>query len=292
MRTNRDWGLGIGDWVSISAQKICGIYGNGTQPIPSRTPNPQPPIPNPSQRGGFSPFLFGLILGMGVFSALSMQWAKQALTHYQEEQVKRAKENATDVAKGMNFAILTENQQTYSDNYDLDRARKYSNSSGRTQGGQDFMVTSREDENRESFGQKASTIAVTGSDDTLLRSQMHRMETAKQILNEKTGNNQAVAVYDTSMARDRQIRTSNERMETLAEQVYAFYAARHRFPTDSEFTTLQGTFSVRDVWGNDFVYKQDPSGQKGILSFTTPWNYTQSLNLSLKDETDPANNPQ
>lgn len=255
----------------------------------------QPPLkslyPNiliSSQRGGFSPFMFGLIMGMSIFSALSAQWAKQALEKYQQQQVDRAKANATDVAKGMDFAILTENTQTYSDKYDLERARQYAGTDARTQGKQDYMVTEREDDKRESFGKKASTVAITGSDDTLLRSQMYRTDSAEQILTTQTGGKQAVAYYDTATARDRQVRTSNERMEVMAEQVYAFYAAKKRFPTDSEFTSLRGTFNIRDAWGRDFTYTSTPTGEKGTLSFTTPWNYTQTLKLSLKDEANAA----
>lgn len=244
-----------------------------------------------NQEGGFSPFLFGLIMGMTIFSALSYQWSKQELAAYQAEQAARAKANAQDVADSLNFSILTENQQTYSDKYDLDRAKQYSNSSAKTQGGQDYMIEEREDDNRKQYGKSATTVAITGSDDTLLRSQMHRSGDSEEILRTKAGDNQPVAVYDTSIARDRQVRTSNERMEGLAEQIYAFYAARKRFPTDSEFTTLASTFGMHDVWGNNFTYKPDIGGQKGVLSFTTPWDYTQSLNLSLKDDGDPSKYP-
>ncbi len=241
-----------------------------------------------SQNGGFSPFMFGLVMGMSIFSALSMQWAKQALAEYEQQQVARAKANAADVAKGMDFAILTENSQSYSEDYNLERARQYAGTDARTRGQQDYLVTDREDEKRESFGKKSTTVAITGSDDTLLRSQMFRSDTSEQLLTTKTGDKQAVAFYDTATARDRQVRTSNERMEVMAEQLYAFYAAKKRFPTESEFTTLRGTFSLRDAWGQDFTYTPTPDGQKGLLSFTTPWNYTQNLKLNLKDETNAA----
>jgi hypothetical protein len=252
-------------------------------PSPSATPTKAAAL-WAGQGGGFSPFLFGLIMGMSVFSALSMQWAKQELAAYQQQQIKQAKEGAQDVAKGMDFAILTETTQTYSDRYDLERARQYAGTDARTRGEQDYMVTTRQDENREAYGEKASTIAITASDDTLLRSQMYRSGDAEEILRTKTGAGQAVAVYDTSVARDRQVRTSNERMELVAEQVYAFYAAKMRFPTESEFTSLLSTFNIRDAWGRDFNYTVTPDREKGTLSFTTPWNYVQTLNLSLKDE--------
>ncbi len=228
--------------------------------------------------------MFGLVVGMSIFSALSMQWARQELVRYEAQQIQRAKTDAQDVADALNFAILTEDGQTYSENYSLERARQYSDSTGRTQGGQDYMVTTRTNEDRVRYGHAATTVAITGGDDTLLRSQMHRSADAEAILRTKVGNKQAVAVYDTTTARDRQVRTSNQRMEVLAEQMYAFYAGKYRFPTESEFTSLRGGLNVRDAWGNDFSYEPSKDNQTGLLSFTTPWNYTQTLTLNLKDD--------
>lgn len=236
------------------------------------------------QQGGFSPFMFGLIVGMSVFSALSMQWAKQELVRYQDQQSRRAKTNAEEVAKGLDFAILSEDQRTYSEHYDLDRAKAYAETDARTRGGQDYLVTTHEDENREVYGKKDTTVAITGSDDTLLRSQIYRSADSEEVLRMKTGNKQPVAIYDTGQARDRQVRTSNERMEQLAEQIYAFYAGKRRFPTDSEFTTLQGGLGIHDSWGQDYEYTAKPDGQTGTLSFTTPWNYKQTLKLSLQED--------
>lgn len=231
--------------------------------------------------------MFGLIMGMSIFSALSLQWANKELAEYRLQQIQRVKTNAADVAKGLNFSILAESENTFSESYGLDRARKFSNSTGRTQGNQDYLVTERPTD-KESYGQRHTTVAITGSDDTLLRSQMYRSADAEEILRTKTGDSQAVAVYDTSTARDRQIRTTIARMESLAEQVYAFYAARQRFPSPEEFTTLAGTFGLKDSWGQSFAYEPGKDLQTGTLGFTTPWNYSHSINLSLKDDATPA----
>ncbi|PZP38486.1 MAG: hypothetical protein DI585_07265, partial [Pseudomonas fluorescens] len=90
-------------------------------------------------------------MGMSIFSALSLQWAKQALADYELQQAQRAKANAEDVAKGLNFAILTENAQTYSENYDLERARGYTNTDARTQGQQDYLVSEKKKKKREMY---------------------------------------------------------------------------------------------------------------------------------------------
>jgi len=230
--------------------------------------------------------MFGLVMGMSIFSALSVQWARQELEAYQKTQTQRAQTQAEDIAKGMEFAILTETGQTYSTTYDLERARTYSQSQARTRGGQDFMLAARES-NREFYGQNATTVAIAGTDDTLVRSQIYRTESERNVLETKTGN-QAVALYDTSLARNQQVRTSTRRMEQMAEQLYTFYAGAFRFPTDSEFQTLKGKFDLRDAWGRDFSYMPDASGQKATLTFTTPWDYTQTMNLSLKDEQNTA----
>ncbi len=235
------------------------------------------------QSGGFSPFMFGLVMGMSVFSALSLQWAKQELTRYQELQTQRAKTDAEEVAKGLEFSILAENEQSYSDKYDLERARAYSAAQARTRGGQDYMFAARDSE-REQFGQKGTAIAIAGTDDTLVRSQVYRTETEEHILDKSVGGRNDVAVYDTSLARSQQVLTSNRRMEAMAERIYTFYAAKFRFPTDSEYQTLLGRVGVRDAWGQDYDYKPEANGQKATLSFTTPWQYTQTMILSLKDE--------
>ncbi len=70
----------------------------------SATPTNRPCI---SQQGGFSPFMFGLVVGMSLFSAMSMHWARQELVRYEQEQVQRSKKDAQDVANALNFAILT-----------------------------------------------------------------------------------------------------------------------------------------------------------------------------------------
>lgn len=233
--------------------------------------------------------MFGLIMGMTVFSALSMQWAKQEMVRYQAQQAERSKAQAEDVAKAMDFAIRTEDAKNYSEDYTLERARSFSNSSGRTAGDQDFMLKEVRDDSRKAYGNSAHTVAIAGSDDTLVRSKIYRSDNAEELTQTAPGTtNQPVILYDTSMARDRQVRTSNTRMEALAEQVYAFYAGHQRFPTDSEFTTLSARFNVHDVWGQNFDYTMDKDGQTGALSFTTPWNYTQNLRLSLKDDGDPS----
>ncbi|MBI1309336.1 MAG: hypothetical protein GC129_05785 [Proteobacteria bacterium] len=234
------------------------------------------------QGGAFSPFMFGMIMGVTVFSALSMQYAKKALADYQTRQTERARANAQDIASAMDFAIATETRDTYNDTYSLDRARQYSESTGKTRGDADFQVTTRQGDGDEQFGRRDDKVAITASDDALLRGQVARSSNATELTNLSASSTTPVAVYDTSVARDRQIRTSAARMSQIAEQLYAYYAANLKFPDSNAYDSLVSHFGLRDAWGEDFEYSVAPDQQSAQIGFTTPWNYHQELNLSLK----------
>lgn len=238
-----------------------------------------------AQRGAFSPFMYGLIIGVTIFSAVSMQYAKQELARMQREKTEHAKADAEDVAKAMDFAILSETKSTYRDDYTLQRARQYSQSSGKTMGDEDFQLNER-DSDRESYGQTSRKIAITASDDTFQRGRVAGSATADE-LDKIAGKQDApVAVYDTSDARARQVLTSSSRMESLAEQVYAYYAANMKFPDENDFHKLNQSLGLTDAWGEEFTYEVAPDRQTAKLAFTTPWNYQRTLNLSLKDNTE------
>lgn len=228
------------------------------------------------QAGGASPFMYGLVIGVTIFSAMAMQQAKKELVEYQKRQAERNEAHAEDVAKAMDFAILTEDKSTYDTNYDLDRARQYATTTAKTRGDQDFLVTSRQGGQEGNYGSPSDKVAIAATDDQFLRNDLENGDEASV----KTAEN-GVVVYDTSAARDRQIRTSITRMRSLAEQVYAFYAAHLKFPTKSEFTELQRSFAITDSWGTPFDYSVATDQQTGEMSFTTPWGYKQTLSLDL-----------
>lgn len=227
--------------------------------------------------------MFGLMVGMSIFSAMAMQNARHELDLLQKRQAAKAKAQAEDLAKGLEFAVLTETRETYSDDYNLERARaNTSGSGGKTRGGQDVLVTQRETEG-ESLGDKTRRVAITASDDTLLRSQVHLSQSAEDLSQLKPSEQLPVVVFDTNSVRERQVRTSKQNMEAMAEHVYAFYAAKLRMPSKDEFENISSKLGFRDVWGTPFTYTYG-SETTATLEFTTPWNYTQSLRLSLKDD--------
>lgn len=238
------------------------------------------------QRGWASPFMFGLLMGMTVFSALSLVWAKQELARVAERRAKQAQQQAEDTVKGLEFAALTETHATYSTDYTTARAKQFmANNTGRTRGGESILATGREVDG-ETFGQKGERVAITASDDTLERSKIYRTGDAREML-AMAASNTSVAVFDSNAVRMRQMMTSQKSMEGLAEQVFAFYAGHSRFPNQGEFVDLRARFPYTDAWGGNFDYTYVSNEEVG-LAFTTPWNYTQTLKLDFKQQENPS----
>lgn len=234
-----------------------------------------------------SPFMSGLLIGMTIFSALSLQWAKTELLETRKRQAEQAQADAKDLAGAMEFAVLTENAnegQGYEEGYSLERARRFSNAVGITRGGNEALVTERTADEQGAFGIARTQVALTNTDDTLQRAALNRAGSAEE-LNRAIGAKTPSALFDAGGARQKQVLISTKRMEVMAEQLYTFYAAQMRFPTDAEFTTLDGGLNIKDAWGKSFVYTQSPDAQSADLSFTTPWEYTQTLHVSLQDDT-------
>lgn len=234
------------------------------------------------QQGAVSPFMFGLLVGMSVFSVMSAHWAQKELATLQAKQNARAQTNAEDVVKALEFAAMTETRATYSDDFGMERAKSsMALATGKTRGGQEYIVNVQ-DGGEGAFGAGDKKIAVTASDDTLLRAKVYQTDSAEDVTDFQNKDQTQVATLDTGAIRDRQVRTSLKAMEGLAEQVYAFYAGHMRFPTDGEYAELRAKFPYRDAWGGQFDYTRG-SDESATLEFTTPWNYTQTLPLSLKE---------
>jgi hypothetical protein len=232
-----------------------------------------------------SPFLTGLLLGMTVFSALSMQWAKQELASLQQRNAARDAAQAKELAGAMEFAILTEDAESYAENPTLERARTFSAATTQTRGGNQVLVTTRSSEDTDkkgAFGMGTAQVALTASDDRFTRAAATRTASAEELQRTRT-NAEELIFANVRAARERQVITSTRRMEALAEQLYAYYGAELRFPDLNTYTTYAGKLGLRDAWGREFDYDPTTDGQGGSLSFTTPWGFKQALKLSLKD---------
>lgn len=234
-----------------------------------------------NQAGAFSPFMFGLLAGIAVFSSMASQWAKKDLLKMELERANRAKYEAQDIAKALEFSILAETAENYDEDLTLERALQHTNKSyGRTRGKQDVLITERE--GNESFDRHHERIAITASDDTLLRSTINQIGSADGLSRLDIGDKEAVVILDTEVLRQRQVDTSHKYMEAMAEQIYQFFSGQLRFPTQTEFENLQQQLKITDVWGQEFDYLRKGDFE-ARLEFTTPWNYTQSVDLNLKE---------
>ena len=235
------------------------------------------------QQGGVSPFMFGMLVGMSVLSVMSSYQARKELDKLQKVQAERAARSAEDTVKALEFAAMTETRSTYSEDFTMERAKaNMAMATGKTRGGEEYVLNAQQETEEGRFGMDDQKIAVTASDDTLLRAKVYQTGSAAD-LDQLANSTSQVATFDSGVVRDRQVRSSHKAMEALAEQIYAFYAGHGRFPSDSEFAELRAKFPYVDAWGGAFDYIRT-SDSVGALEFTTPWNYTQSLNLSLKDE--------
>jgi hypothetical protein len=236
------------------------------------------------QAGGFSPFMFGMLMGMSIFSALSLQWAQQALIVRQQKQLEAAKAAAEETAKGMEFAVLSETAYGYSNDYTLNRARAFAATTAQTRSGEDAQIVQREggeDGDNSRFGQTRTTVGVNVTDDPFLRQKVAQTGSAEDL---QRIENAPLATVEVTNLRGQQVKIGRQRMADLAEQLYGHYAGHLTFPDSSTFDALEKRYNLRDPWGRPFVYAVADDQQTATLTFTTPWNFTQTLHLSLKED--------
>jgi len=233
-----------------------------------------------SQKGAFSPFMFGMLMGVSIFSAVVMQWAQQDLLRLQKERLQRQKEQAQSVKTALELAVLTETAATYNEDLDLERALEFLPTSDKTRGGNKIQITKRSTD--EGFGLEGERLIITTSDDEMLRQEVDTLGTAESILEYEGVEDNPVSVVDSTSLRLQQIERSKEYMEQEASQIYMFYASNkpHRFPFQNEYNDINATTGLGDVWGNPFNYTR-LSDDEATLEFITPWGHAEKITLTL-----------
>lgn len=222
------------------------------------------------------------MLGMTMFSALTMQWAQQELATQQDRNARADQQQARELAAALEFSILTEDTASYDDTYTLERAEHFAGTAGRTRGGNTVQVTARTDDTeQQTLGRGNTQVALTASDNMFTRNAAGQAESAAAM--QARGEGQGTVLANIGGARGRQVLTSLKRMEAMAEQLYAFYAGAMKFPDLAQYTTLDGRLKLYDAWGESFDYAPEADGQMAVLSFTTPWGHTQTMRLNLKE---------
>lgn len=236
-----------------------------------------------NQRGGFSPFMYGMLVGISILSTVAAYQAKIDIKKQTERKLEQQQREAEDLSLALENSILTETDATYDSNVSLARARNFTTlTTGKTRGGQDaeFNVITT-DGAGEQFGVDNQTVVLTTTDDTMLEAGVAAQTTRAGALN-YSGNQgeQPLATFDASGARNRQIQLSRENLEMEASQVYLFYSANLACPTTGEYATINTRTGYKDYWGNDFTYTRFDDNHCS-LSYTTPWGFTDLIDMVL-----------
>lgn len=232
-----------------------------------------------SQKGAFSPYMFGMLAGLAIFSSMMAYQARKDILEAEQRKLEQQQEEAEDLMEALENALLTETSATYSADLTLDRAQNFATmASGKTRAGSDITFNQQDSETAYSLDHQR--VAITTSDDTLLQNTVSGLTDADAIAGYDAGDSQAVAVFDSKATREQQMDLSYQFMENQATLVYQFYAGNLRFPNSTEYDDLAAISGLTDVWGGAFSYTYI-SDTSARLTFTTPWGHTQTINMNF-----------
>ena len=229
-----------------------------------------------NQRGAFSPFMFGMLMGVTVLSSLMQHWAKKELERIEQERQEIASESAEDVKRAIENKILTENIDSgegYNTFFDINNLKgNLGASTGQTRSGQDIQITTTSSSGR--YNDTSQRIVISASDDAFERQKAADQSDLSGV--------EAVTVIDTTDIRQQQIERSKEHLEMEASQLFRYYISNeYKFPTGSEYKLFNDKTGLKDVWGQNFKYEKK-NNKKAKISFTTPWGYTFAKSLSME----------
>lgn len=235
-----------------------------------------------NQQGAFSPFMFGMLMGVAVFSAAMNHWAKKEIVNINERNTAEDRAKAEQLKKALENSMLTENVEdgSYSDTFNLERAQKFlSGSTGTTRTGEQAFFSSTYKDGK--FNTSNKRVLITASDDESVKAEIGALAGADAMGSYDTAEG-SVVMFDSEEIRQEQIKKSKERLEAEASQIYRSYAAfGYKFPTTEQYkTNVNAVTGNRDVWGQEFLYERK-SDKLVVISFTTPWGYTFKKTLNM-----------
>ena len=233
-----------------------------------------------SQRGNISPFLFGLLAGVALFSGGMKAKAELELQRIKEEQAQRERETAEQYKRAIEGSILSETSATYGT---LDRERIEQNLAkgigGGTRSGQDVAfgsITTDATRNEQ-------RIIISTSDDDFVRTEVSNIETAADAgaaAQSDINRRGDIANIDTASLRTRQIKRTMTNMHQESELIYAFWGRDGVMPTSGEYATINSQTGLTDFWGGSFTYTRFDDSH-AILEATTPWGQTLVVPMDL-----------
>ena len=232
-----------------------------------------------NQRGAFSPYMFGLLAGITVFSTVSAHYAKKQMIENEKRKIEQQQREAEDLRDALEIALLTETDATYDPDISLNRARPYTTlSTAKTRGGSDATLNIVNSDTN--LGIQGERVLITTTDDDFTKTQVGLANSAADQA-AFDGGAAPVTMFDSGAARNRQVEISVQNLEMEAAQIYAFYAGELRFPSASEYDDIQAITNLKDFWGNDFSYTIVNSPTHVRIEFTTPWGYTEQIDMNM-----------
>lgn len=239
------------------------------------------------QRGAVSPFLFGMLAGVAIFSAGIRAQAQLETKRILAEQEERAKETADTYRRAVEGALMAETNGSFG-TITTNRVNQFVSKSvgGGTRSGSDIAMGSVNVNNTYNGTTVGNTqrVMITTSDDNFVRSRVSALQSAGDANNMATDNlvdRGDVVTIDTQNIRQKQIEETMANMQKQAELMYAFWAQNGRFPGALEYPTeIANKTHLTTFWG-DPINCDCTNNDSVTLTAITPWGQTLIVPLNM-----------
>lgn len=231
------------------------------------------------QRGAVSPFLFGMLAGVAIFSAGVKTQARLETQRILEEQDKRAQETAETYRKAVENALMSETAGTFG-TITADRVNQYVSKSvgGGTRSGSDITLGAIDRD----ATLDTQRVMITTSDDDFVRSRVNTLAggSASNMATDNLTDRNDVITVDTSNIRQEQIQASLSNMQKQAEVMYGFWAQNGRFPSAAEYNSIAADTGLTNFWGSP-INCVCLNNNNVTLTSNTPWGQTLTVGLNM-----------
>lgn len=232
------------------------------------------------QRGAVSPFLFGMLAGVAIFSAGVKTQARIETQQILEEQEKRAQESAETYRRAVENALMSETAGTFG-TITADRVNQYVSKSvgGGTRSGSDITLGAIDRD----ATLDTQRVMITTSDDDFVRSRVNSLTSggnANNMATDSLTDRNDVVTVDTSNIRQEQIQASLSNMQKQAEVMYGFWAQNGRFPGAGEYAAIAAQTGLTNFWGSP-ISCVCLDNNSVTLTSATPWGQTLTVGLNM-----------
>lgn len=241
------------------------------------------------QRGAVSPFLFGMLAGVAIFSASMRSQAQIQTKRIYEEQAARAAETADTYRRAVEGALMAETNADFG-NLDTARINQYVSKSvgGGTRSGDDVAwgaIDMSNSYNGTNIG-SSQRVMIAATDDDYVRAEVASLAAggnANTMAQNSLTDREDVLTIDTSNIRQKQIQATLSNMNKQAEVLYGFWAENGRFPTVLEYNTnIDPKTDLRTFWGDPIIYVFTNDDEVRLRA-TTPWGqqlFSEALKMN------------